>query len=324
MATIDTTFQTYQAKGIREDLSDAIYDISPLDTPFVSNGGRGKCKNTLFEWQTDALAAVDTANAQIEGDDIATFPAATPTVRIGNYTQISTKLIIVSGTLEAVDTAGRAKELSYQLAKLSKELKRDIESICLENIGGDAGDATTARNTATMGAWLKTNTNFNTGDGADPVYTSGVPSAGRTDGTIRAITEAMFQDVAAQVWDSGGSLKMVMAGPINKQNISGFSGIATKTFYQSAVEATKIIGAADVYVTDFGTLSIAPNRFQRERDVWFLDPTYYGIAYLRPYQQFRLAKTGDAEKRELLVEWGLKVNQEAALGGIFDLDSVLQ
>src|SRR5262249_52157800 len=100
---------------------------------------------------------------------------------------------------------------------------------------------------------------------------------------------------------------------------SGFSGVATKTFYQSAVEETAIIGAADVYVSDFGTLAIVPNRFQRSRDAWLIDPEYASIAYLRPFMTEALAKTGDAEKRMLLVEWGLKVHNEAAHAGIFDL-----
>lgn len=324
MATIATTYQTYQAKGIREDLSDIIYDISPVDTPFMSNGGRESAKNTLFEWQTDALAAVDTANAQIEGDDITQFPAAAPTVRVGNYTQISRKLVLVSGTLDVVDKAGRATELAYQLAKRSSELKRDMESMALEAINGAAGDATTARTSAGLPNWTKTNSARGVG-GADPIYTSGVPAATPVvDGTTAAITEAMLKDVASQIWDSGGTLKMAMAGPVNKQNISTFSGIATRTYFTTAAEAVPVIGAVDVYVTDFGSISIVPNRFQRERDVWLLDPDFYSFSFLRPFFQESLAKTGDADKRMLIAEWGLRVKNEAALGVIADLNDTVQ
>lgn len=323
MATISTTYQTYQAVGQKEDLADMIFDISPIDTPCVSNGGRGSASAVLHEWQTDSLASVDTANAHIEGDDVTQYPAATPTVRVGNYSQISRKLVLVSGTLDAVDKAGRNTELAYQLAKKSKELKRDMEAIVLENIGGAAGDAGTARKMATLGAWLKTNTN-KAGDGVDPTYTSGVPSAARTDGTTRAISEVLFKDVCNQVWASGGSLKMAMAGPINKQNISQFAGIATPTYNTSADKAVTIIGAADVYVSDFGVLAIVPNRFQRERDVWFLDPEYYGLRFLRPFKQEPLAKSGDADKRMLIVEWTLRIDNEAALGLLADLNDTVQ
>jgi hypothetical protein len=323
MAAFTTTYQTYQAIGQREDLTDAIYDISPTDTPFVNNGGRGSASATTHEWQTDALAAVDTGNAHIEGDDIASIAAATPTVRVGNYLQISRKLVLVSGTLDAVDKAGRNTELAYQLAKSAAELKRDMEAIALENIGGDAGNATTARQMATMGAWLKTNISKEAG-GTNPTWTSGVPQTARTAGSTRALSETLFKTVLQSVWDQGGTLKMAMAGPVNKQNISQFGGIATNTYFQSAAEATKIIGAADVYVSDFGVVSIVPNRFQRELDVWVLDPEFYGLNFLRAFRQFPLAKTGDADKRQMLVEWTLKVRNELAHGLVTDLNSTVQ
>lgn len=325
MTTFATTYQTYQGKGLREDLTDAIYDISPTDTPFMSNGGRGSASATLHEWQTDELAAVDTANAHIEGDDIASgdIAAADPTVRVGNYTQISRKLVQVSGTMEAVDKAGRNSELSYQLAKKSAELKRDMEAISLENIAGAAGSATVARKLAGLVTWIQTNQSRGAG-GAASGHADGVPTSTATDGTPRPITEVLFKTVIQQLWTSGATLKMAMAGPVNKQNISLFSGIATKTYYQSAAEVSKIIGAADVYVSDFGTLSIVADRFQRERDVWFVDPDYYSFNFLRSFRTIPLAKTGDADKREILVEWTLKVRNEKALGVLADMDSTVQ
>jgi hypothetical protein len=318
MAIVANTFLTFDAKGLREDLTDVIYNISPEDTPFVSNAAKGTCKQTLHEWQQDSLAAA-AANAQLEGDDVASFTAVVASVRVGNYTQISRKTLILSGTEEVVDKAGRKSELAYQLAKRGAELKRDIEFTCLSNVAGVAGNSTTARTAATMGAFIKTNTDFGAG-GVDPTWTAGVPTPARTDGTQRSITEALFKVVAKEVWVSGGNPRMVLAGPFNKSEISGFAGVATKTFYQSAVKATAIIGAADIYVSDFGTYSIVPSRFGRDRDCWFIDPDYVSINYLRPMQTMQLAKTGDADKRMLLTEWTLKVGNEAAHGGLFDLD----
>jgi hypothetical protein len=326
MSIVANTFQTYDAIGQREDLANIIYDISPTDTPFMSNGGKGSMSAVTHEWQTDSLAAVDTANAQLESDDITSFPAVDPTVRVGNYAQISRKLVIISGTLDAVDKAGRNTELAYQLAKRSAELKRDMESIALENIGAVAGGATTARQMATLGAWVKTNVSKGTG-GGDPAYTSGVPGAARTDATtgdLRAFSETLFKTVLQSIWSNGGNLKFAMAGPVNKQNMSEMAGTATQTYFQSAAEATKIIGAADVYVSDFGTVSLVANRFQRERDVWLIDPDFYSFNYLRSFRQEKLAKTGDAEKRQMLVEWTLKVRNEAALGLVADCNSTVQ
>jgi hypothetical protein len=317
MAIVTNTFTRYSAVGIREDLSNVIYNISPEETPFISNISRENVKNTYFEWQTDALAAASASNAALEGDDISSFQAVTPTARVGNYTQISTKNVIISGTLEAVDKAGRRSELTYQLAKMGSELKRDMESALLANQAAVAGNTTTARRTAGLPAWLTSNTNFGTG-GADPTVGS-TPTAARTDGTQRAFTEALLKDVIAEVWTSGGTPKMLMVGAFNKQAASAFSGIATKFRDVPAGQQAQIIGAADVYVSDFGTVNIVPNRFQRARDAFVVDPEYASLAILRPIQQTELAKTGDAEKRLMLVEYGLKVSNQAAHGIAADL-----
>jgi len=321
MAIVANTFTRYGAQGLRESLSDVIYDITPMETPGVSAAGRMSVNQTLFEWQTDALGATDTGNAHLEGDDIASYPAVVPTVRVGNYTQISRKLVIISGTLDKVNKAGRASELAYQVSRRGREMKRDMEAILFENLGGDAGGTATARQTATLGAWLKSNVSL-AGDGGDPVYTSGVPSAARTDGTQRALTETIFKAVPQSMWENGANVDAVTAfcGPVNKQKISAFSGVVTRNFdISNTPRPTAVIAAVDVYISDFGAVRIMPNRFMRERDLYFFDPEYVSVAVLRPFGITELAKTGDAEKRMLLQEWGIRVTQEAGLGAIFDL-----
>ena len=325
MAAITNTYTRFDAKGVREDLSNVIYQISPEETPFMSNVGKENVKNTYYEWQTDDLAAAVSTNAQIEGDDITSFTAATPTVRLGNYTQISRKDVIISGTLESVDKAGRRSEMSLQMAKKSAELKRDMETAMLSNQGAAAGDTSTARKTGALQAFLKTNTNEGTG-GGDPSYTT-TPTAARTDATagdLRSFSETLLKDVIQKVWTQGGKPSVVMAGPINKQNLSKMAGIAAQRFNAQGAKPSTIIGAADIYVSDFGNVTIVPNRFQRERDVFVLDTEYASVAYLRPFQTTELAKTGDAEKRMLLVEFGLKVMNEKAHGAVYDLNSTIQ
>ena len=323
MSQTANTFDTFAAKGIRESLSNVIYNISPEETPFMSNIGRENVKNTYFEWQTDSLAAASTTNAQVEGDDVSSFDSTSATTRVGNYTQISNKTVLISGTLEAVDKAGRRSELAYQLAKRSAEIKRDMESTMLTNqaaSAGSAGVSTALRKTGSLLAFLKTNTDKGTG-GADPVYTSS-PNATRTDATaasLRTFTEAILKTVIQKVWASGGSPKLLMVGPVNKARVSGFTGIAEIRREVTGNRQATIIGAADVYVSDFGSVSVVPNRFQRERDAFVLDPEYAAVSYLRPFQTVELAKTGDAEKRLITVEYGLKVNTEAAHGLAADL-----
>ena len=323
MAIASNTFTTYSAKGIREDLANVIYNISPEETPFVSNIGKGTIANTVYDWQTDALAAA-AANAQLEGDETA-YDAVTATVRLQNYAQISRKSVIISGTEEKVNKAGRKSELAYQIAKKGSEMKRDIEFSCLNNQAAVAGDSSTARTTASLQAFLKTNTNFDatTGEGLtpgeDPTYTT-IPTDPRTDSsTRRAFTEAILKDVIQQVWTEGGTPKMLLVGPANKQKVSAFAGIAGSRFNVEGAKPSTIVAAADIYVSDFGNVSIVPSRFQRERDAFVVDPEYASIDYLRPFQTIEMAKTGDADKRLMLAEWGLRIHTEKAHGAAYDL-----
>jgi hypothetical protein len=312
------TFTAHSAIGQREDLTDIIYDISPTETPFMSSIGKTKATAVYHEWQTDSLAAATTGNAAIEGAD-ATSATLSPTVRLGNYTQIIQKTVQVSGTLDTVNKAGRKSEKAYQLAKASAELKRDLETILCANQGRSAGTSTIARKLGSILSWIKTNSD-KASDGSDPA-TIGVST--RTDGTQRTFTETLLKTVVSEVFVSGGSPKILMVGAAGKQKVSSFAGIAAQRYMAPGNTPTTIIGAADVYMSDFGTMSVVPNRFMRVRDALVLDPEYAALAYLRPFQTNDLAKTGDSENTQLLAEVTLEVKNEAAHGIIADLDMSL-
>ena len=316
------TFTVYDTSstrgGLREDLSDMIYSISPTDTPLMSTLAKSKATAVYHEWQTDSLAAATTANALVEGDD-AVATTASPTFRIGNYTQIVGKTIQVSGTLEAVDKAGRKSQKAYELAKASSEIKRDIETILFANQASTAGSSSSARKMGTMLAWLKSNTSFGT-SGADPT-TAG--STTRSDGVVRTFTETILKEIIREAYISGGNPKVMYVSPIGKQKTSEFTGIAAQRYMAPGDAPTTIIGAADVYLSDFGSVSIVPNRFMRTRDAVVVDPEYAALAYLRPFQTIELAKTGDSEKTQLLAELTLEMRNEAAHGIVADLNFAL-
>ena len=314
MAIVTNTFTHFDAKGIRESLSDVIANISPEETPFQSNVGSKSVSNTYFEWQKDSLAAADTT-ARISGDDVSSFDSTSATTRVGNYTQILRRTVIVADNLEAVDKAGRDSEMAYQVAKRGKELKRDIEAVLTANNARVAGGTGTAPETAGLGAWVATNDNFGTG-GASP---TGDGSNGRTDGTQRAFTEDMLKSVMSSVWTAGGNPTVLMVGAFNKQAVSAFAGIAAQRYMAPSDGPSTIIGAADVYMSDFGTLSVVPNRFQRSRDAWVLDTEMAAVCNLRPIEKVDLAKTGDASKAMMIWEGGLEVSNEAAHGLVADL-----
>jgi hypothetical protein len=317
MAFIGNTFTTYSAIGLREDLSDIIYNISPTETPFMTAIAREKATAVYHEWQTDALEAPNTANAQIQGDDISTYDAVVPTVRLGNYTQISRKTVLISMTEEAVDKAGRKSELGYQVAKKGKSLKRDIESILLMNQARAAGTvgATPARSASVL-AWIKTNTANVVAGGSNPV---GDGTNARTDGTTPVpFTELMLQTALASVWQNSGDEPDFLLVNSNQKTAITKTFTGNNTRYINA-EEEKLVNSIDVYVYDFGSVEVKPDRFMRQRDCLIINSDLWALAWLRPINLVDLAKTGDNEKKMLVGEYTLTSRNEAGSGLVADL-----
>lgn len=316
---------------VREQLMDVIYNISPTETPFMSNAGRDNSTSDLAEWPIDSLADPDNTNAHIDGDDFA-GEALDDAERIGNYHQISKKQIVVTRRANKVRKAGRKSELAYQIAKKGKELKRDCETILLNNQVAAAGNSTTAPTTAGLPAWLKTNSDRGVG-GADPVLsntTYGQPTTAAVDGTLRALSEATMLGVIGDVYVEGGDPSVIMVHPLLKQKMSQYmfgtsARIATPYQDHGANKKSGVtaIGAVDVYVSDFGVLDIVPNRFQRERDLFILDMEYFAVTYLDGFKTEVIAKTGDSEKRHILVDYALCSKNEAASGVVADIDHTI-
>lgn len=313
MAQPTSTHATNDMVGIREDLSDVIYDISPAEVPFLSGVAHTTATATTHEWQRHSLAAAAN-NAAIEGDD-APQTAATATVKLTNLTQISTKDARVSGTGRAVNTAGRADELDFQVMNRGIELKRDIETALLSNKIKVSGNDTLARQCAGIGAWLKTNTSFNTaGSGSDPTAADGTDA--RNDGTQRVLTEEMLKEVLREAWDSGGNPDVFMVGGFNRQKASSFTGNSTS---QQKAEDKTLHATFSVYESDFGEVKIIPNRFQRARDGLVLEMDKWAVPYLRNMETFDIAKTGDSDAKQIVCEFTLEARNEAASGIVADL-----
>ena len=315
MTIVTNTFLTFSAKGIREDLTDIIYNISPTQTPFMSSAGKTKAQQTFHEWQTDSLASAQTNNAQIQGDDISTFDPATATTRLGNYTQILRKTVVISDTLDVVKKAGRASEVAYQVAKKLKELKRDMEATLCNNQQRSAGSSTSAPQLAGLESWIYTNTATPGAGGSGPAANDGTGL--RTDGTQRGFTEALLKTVIGSIFDnSGEEPDLLMVGRFNKQVASTFAGNATR---MNEADTGKLFASVDVYEHDFGTLKIVPNRFQRSRSGLIINSELWALAFLRPVKIDDLAKTGDAEKKMIITEMSLESRNEAGSGIIPDL-----
>jgi hypothetical protein len=315
-------YKTYDATGIREDLADIIYNISPTDTPFISNVGKGTTSGTYYEWQTDSLAAA-TDNKAIEGAAAASA-SADATERVGNYTQIATKTVSVSGSNEASDAAGRASEMAYQMAKKGLELKRDMEKTLVGTSKVmSAGSGSAARELGSLASWVATNKS-QASDGGDDTGSGEANDGGTwgkgtglpTDGTARAFSETLLTDVVEDIWEQGGNPSIIMCGAFQKSKITAFTGNATK--YKDVTDKT-IVNAVDVYVSDYGELTVVPNRLMETDKVYVLQPDMFSVDYYRDFQTTDLAKTGDSEEKQMLVEYTLCSKNEKASGVILDL-----
>jgi hypothetical protein len=320
MAQPTNTFDTYDGvNSIREDLADVIYNISPTETPFMSNASKGTATNTLHEWQTDSLSAV-AVNAQVEGDDYS-GDARSATSRLTNYTQISAKAVTISGTDDAVDNAGMATQMAYQLAKMGKEIKRDMENamVGIEQ-AKVAGNATTARKSASVGTWygpsgLTNGPNYSVG-GSPSATPAGTGATAIAGGTNRTYTEALLKAGLLTAFTLGGEPDTVLMTASHKQLASAFAGVATK--YKDASDRVSV-GTTDIYISDFGEVAFVPDRFQNSNRVDILQMDMWSIDFLRPFQTSDLAKTGDSDKKLLLAEWTLTAKAPNANYGIFNL-----
>lgn len=315
------TFDAYDSIGTKEDLQDKIYMVSPEKTPVLSQIRRFKATQKLHEWQRDTLATPNKDNAVIEGDD-RTGTALTATARVANTTQLFDKVAVVSSSAEKSMKAGRTSEMKYQIAKAYTEIKRDVEASILSINPAILGNSTTARKSGGLGVMIYTNVSHG-GAGATAAHTSGAPTTANTPGTNRAFSETLLKTVLQSIYTNSGEMPSIISlTPSHKVGFSAFAGIAVNRYQVKSGQQGTIVGGADVYMSDFGELTVVPNYVQATsgNDVaWILNPDYLGFAYLQPFQSTPLAKTGHTEKEMVFAEGCLVVTSEAAHGKVANL-----
>lgn len=312
MAVPTNTLQTYQSSNNAENVTEIIMNIDPVETPGLTLAKKTTAEATYTQWPIESLSAVDAANANIEGDDATVDASTTPTL-VGNYTQLMDKVASVTTTQNAIRKYGVKNEMAKQMAKKSKELKRDMETTMFLNQARVVGLAGTAQRMRSMGSWLTTNVSR----GATGANGSATTAA--TDGTQRNFTEALFRAVVVTAITNADELpSVVMAGPANRANLSSqLSGNSTR-FYE--LKDGTLNASISVYRSDYGPLKLVMNRFQRERDMWFINPQYFGVRTLEPMQTVDLARTGLTEKKQLWTNWTLEVSNEKAHAVLADLN----
>ena len=308
MAATVLASKAYDLAGgaLREDLGDIIYDISPQDTVFMSRASRGTAKSTTHEWLSDSLTAA-AHNAEIEGNAFSAQSRSLPS-RLKNYLQISRKEYEVTGTAQKVDNAGMRELMSYHRMRAGKELKRDVETSCLGHNAASAGTSVSARVSGSVGPWIYELNHIKlTGQ---TVWSTTAPVSGFATATgpgasTTALTEADLKSALQKPWSCGGSVDMIMCNATVYNQLSAFTGLATRFSDVRGTAQAKIIGAADVYVSAFGSHNIQLSRYIPSATIYCLDMGSWQIDYLRPFQTIDIAKIGDAERQMMLAEWTL-------------------
>lgn len=312
MAQPSNTHSTYDHVGRREDLSDIIYDVTPTETPFLSAIPKGKATSTKHEWLTRSLAAASGSNAVIEGDD-ATTDAANANVRLFNYTQISDKVARTSGTQEAVNNAGMASTMAREMADKMKELKRDVETTLLQDVAYVAGNDTLARKMAGLSCYVKTNID----KASDGTAATGNGSDAYTEGTARALLESHVEAALATGWSNGANPSLGICNAFQKRKFASFSGSSTK---MSNGDSRKVTNNVEVYIDPLGTeIRLVPCRQAPTNTVFFVDPEFLEFTTLRDFHKMDLAKTGDSERKQIIVEYTMEVRNEKAHCAVMDL-----
>lgn len=308
MAKVTNAFDTYSATSDREQLSDVIYNISPQTTPFMSSIGKNSIKNVVFDWQSESLPTASGAG-NLEGFELSRA-ASTATVRNSNVAMISKRDATVTGSQQASDPAGKKSEMAHQLAIMSKALKRDMETALCQKGAKTTGNATTARVTGGFESWVSSN--VDNAAGSTPTGGGTAP----TDGTQRALTEALLKSSLQSCFTNGGEPSMAICGPVNKQKISGFTG---RSSARQMIDANTVEASVSIYASDFGELKIVPSNFSRERSLLLVDPDFAKVSYLRDFEVVDIATIGDAVTKMIICEYGLEVSNEAAHGAVVDL-----
>ena len=310
------TYTTQTAVGEREQLADVIYRIDPDETPIFSALKKETSNGIFTEWQVQELASASATNYATEGAD-ASIVAPTATVRLGNYHQISVKAVAVSKTLDAVEKAGRDREVAYQKVLKSLELRRDIEKAIGDTDVARSGSD--PRKSASLSCWIT-----NGSVGAAGTFAAGVGTDTVTAGTARALTLALIEDGMQDAWTDGGNPKMMVASATNRANFSDLSAsgnLVSNDVNMTAAKEVTYVGSTSVFLTDFGTIEVAPSRFLSNDRIFLIDPDFVSLATIngRNFAENEIAPTGDAEKFQIVTEWALKVQAPKAHAGIFDL-----
>jgi hypothetical protein len=294
-------------------------------TPFMSSIGKGKASQTLHEWSTDTLADAG-LQAAAEGSD---FSASTGNTiqKLNNRTQIFTKGITVSGTLEAEDKVGRKSEFKYQTEKRGKEMARDVEATLISsqvstasasasgNIAAGArlmgGYQSFAGVAVAAGQAALADTQA-AGDG------SNVASEG-TDAAAAFSLDDINEVLRAINGETSAAPNKVMMSTANKVKFSNLVNDTGLNTIRNIDEKGKLRQSVDLYESDFGNVEIVHNYLMGEGEVFIYDPSTLSVNTLRPTHFRNINETGDSLRSYMVQEITFEAKSPTGNGSIVNV-----
>lgn len=312
MPQVANTYATFNSVRNREQLMNNIWNVSVSETPFVKMIGKEAVEGVFVEWNTDSYAAA--VSNKVEQGNQSTIVAVTPTVRLGNRTQISEKVFGITGTQEKVEKAGQKSEYGYQLAKKMVELKKDIEFGCLQNTTSIAASAGVAPQARGVPGFMDSNTSL----GAGGVAANPVTNTAAVDGTQRAFTETLLKTVLQTMFDNGADIDSTYIFLPSTQRTVFDTFLAGQTRFDKA-EDKALTATLEVYIGPFGRVKTVNARHMRQREAFIINPEFMALGTLRAMKDTPLAKVGDTENTLVNTEWTLINKNTKAHGVIADL-----
>ena len=304
--------------GNREDLEDVIYRVAAEATPFYSNIGKTPANAVYHEWQTETLDPAVTSNKAIEGN-LFTISAGNQSARIGNSCQIFTKTFSVSRTADRIKKAGRTSETNRQKVIKTLSLRRDVEFSSIANIAAVQRTSTVPGVMGGALTFLTTSTSVAAG-GSNGGFSASPGPAVATNGTAtRTFTEAQVKTVMALAFNAGGKPSQAYMSATDKQVFSSFTGIADIRVEAKGTSMANIVGAADLYVSDFGNLTLIPHPYALSRDCLIIDPDMWAFAELDGINAGEIAETGDGTQYAITYEGTVVCRNEAGSAVVRDL-----
>jgi len=271
------------------------------DTLTVVRGYAGTTPGDLADNQVINILG----NAALEGNDKPEV-RFTNRSRCGNYTQIFTAAVEVSGTDIAASQLGLDDELDYQKQERLRELIRDLENTVINGgqpTSSPEGSGSVRRSMKGIIQHLASNV-FHTGD-------TGFPSGTGLD-------ETKVNYVLREIWkNSNGNVDLIVVGGFQKRQINAFCA-DSRTY---AANDTTFTNMVSVYESDFGICRIVTSRWIPQDAALFLDSSRISVLPLagRSFHFKPLASSGDYECGELIGEYTLEIKNEGAHGLIRDL-----